>query len=82
LVGRIYSEEEKRIASQQLPSKELHSQFIEAGYTDRSEGSIKAWRLNKCRSRNYKTRKPKQKPKVTDRKTGLRDALGCYDYAY
>jgi len=82
-MGKHYSDEEKRIASQNLPSKELHRQFIEAGYTDRSEGSIKAWRLNngKCRPRNYKTRKTKQK-KVSERKTGLRDALGCYEYAY
>jgi len=43
--GREYSNNEKQIASQSLPLKEIQRQLAEAGY-DRTVGSIGAWRNN------------------------------------
>ena len=63
-MGRHYSDEEKRIASQNLPTRTLQRQLSEAGYI-RSLGSIDRWRqVNRVfRSSKKITEKPKPETK-------------------
>ena len=63
-MGRHYSDEEKPIASQNLPTRTLQKRLAEAGYV-RSIGSIDRWRqVNRVfRSSKKITEKPKPEPK-------------------
>ena len=85
-MGRHYSDEERRIASQNLPMDEIYKIYRKAGFT-RSKQSVRGWRnkhgmvsLKKSDLDNPELM-PKPQPKV-ERKIGFRDALGCYDYVY
>ena len=78
-MGRHYSDEEKRIASQNLPTRTLRERLAEAGYI-RSIGSIDRWRQVNRVFRSNKNKpeelKPEPKPKEPNRfPSGVREWL-------
>ena len=70
-----YTEEEERITSQNLPTKEILRQLAEAGY-DRTRSGVDAWRQ---KNRIYRTNQPKREKLIISQESRNRFPVGLRD---